>query len=174
MVYLVGIYHHYQCTSKLFNSEYPGRPCALYIYLNALLQWKDNINTIVEEWHPTFTDEFCLHEKETICQKIAIDNDLYYLACDCNSDDRKELGLTDEHALQKQYSAFSTPYPPEMQHELDRNNDAREQIWFDRMKPYLDEGSDIIFTLGNKHTESFSQLLTRKGIENQIMIKFGI
>ena len=160
MIYLVGVNHGVQFVNKTSDDNVTG---AFEEYLRAVCT-QHGIQCIEEEMSIESLNKW--GATRHICKSIADELSIKHIFCDPDSNERKSRGIRSEKEIRDElgYSQILSQSQVEKLDEVLKSDwPLREEFWLEKVLEA--KGAPILFVLGSSHVDSFSDLLTRNGID---------
>lgn len=157
MIHIIGTNHELQHNA-------PARRRKPEVVNPAREQFVGYLRNLVNNIRPSliaeeFTEDILsVLEAESNVKKVAIESETEHMFCDPNSQERSDIGLP-------QYGNEELPETEKV-----RLNRVREAFWLQKLDHYLN--NTVIFICGADHVQSFSRLLTSKGIQNTVVNRY--
>jgi len=164
MIYLVGVNHGVQFENKTSDmhvinafEDYLREACAEY-----------TIDCIAEEMSIESLKQW--EATRYVCKSIADELSIRHIFCDPDSNERKKKGIKLEKEVREELGygqILSDSQVKQLDEALKIQWPLREQYWLEKM---LEAKVDrTLFVLGSSHIESFSEVLTQKGMGGVIL-----
>jgi len=162
-IYLVGVVHNIQCDNNSLENQI----------------FKDYLQQKIKQFVPDIIVEEFSEEaleinrtKNTIAQDMAKQQNIEYIFCDPNSEQREKIGIPSRSKIKKELNINGPVYwnstqDKQIKKEQIKYFPIREKYWIDEIKnkPF----SKMIFICGRDHLKSFKILLKKYKYEVYIL-----
>ncbi len=165
MIYIVGCYHRHQW----FGIKESKHPVDLTAFIESFLE-DHNIDLIAEEFNEECID---FTVKKVVCVEIADKHEIEHLYIEPTYDEREANDMLGEDALLKAREENNWS-DEKFEKQTNIDHGKRERYWLDVIEEDHDSDSEILVICGNKHVDSFGNLLEEERYETDNIANFDL